>query len=80
MPGMSVVGLGAVQLELDVLVELFEALVAEQLGLGRAEQPLQGVVVRVLAHGSVAHQIVEREAASCQVGTQLPPCIVKRLV
>ena len=30
--------------ELDVLVEPLEALVAENLGLGRSEQPLEGVV------------------------------------
>ena len=40
-----VVGVRALKLELDVLVELLEALVAEQLGLGGAEQPLEGVVV-----------------------------------
>src|SRR5215213_4352734 len=38
------------QLELDVLVEALEALVAENLRLGGSEQPLEGVVVRVPVH------------------------------
>jgi hypothetical protein len=38
------------ELELDVLVELLEALVAEQLRLGGAEQSLQGLVMNVLGH------------------------------
>src|SRR5688500_13550250 len=46
-PGVS---LRALELELDVLVEPLEALVAEQLRPGGAEQPLQAVVVSVLVH------------------------------
>jgi hypothetical protein len=38
------------QLELDVLVEALEALVAKNLRLARSEQPLEGVVVRLPVH------------------------------
>ena len=43
-----VIGFRTVELELDVFVELLEALVAEQLGLGGAEQLLDGSVVLAL--------------------------------
>ena len=49
--GDELVGLGAVELEGDVLVELLDTPVAELLGLGRADQPLQYLVTHVLVHG-----------------------------
>src|SRR3712207_2079503 len=45
------VGVGARELELDVAVELLEALVAADLGLGRAEQPAKRLLeIRSLHH------------------------------
>ena len=75
-----VFGLGALELELDVLVEPFEALVAEQLESCRAEQPLQGVVVWVLVHDRSALHRVERDALLGEIDAQLSARVVKRLV
>src|SRR5215210_917455 len=49
-PWNPLVGRLALELELDVLVEPLEALVAENLRLGRSQQPLEGFVVHVPVH------------------------------
>jgi hypothetical protein len=79
-PRDSIICVCTLQLELYVLVDFLEALVAEQFGLGRAEQSFEGVVIHALVHDPYSLDRVKREAFLGEVGAQLSPCIVKCLV
>ena len=61
------VGGHALEFEVDVLIELLEALVAEQLRIGGAEQPFQDGVVGWLVNGRSPLDRVEREASRGEV-------------
>ena len=80
-PGNGRVGVGARELELDVPVELVEALVAADLGRGRAEQAAESLLQLGIAPSvSSFSQRVEREPGVVQMSAQLAPRVVQRLV
>jgi hypothetical protein len=67
----SIICVCTLQLELYELVDFLEALVAEQFGLGRAEQSFEGVVIHALVHDPYPLDRVKREAFLGEVGAQL---------
>ena len=77
-PGHRASASAPAQLELDVLVEQLEALLAADLGAGRAEQRVRAA--RGVLGSCLTSLAVECRAVAGQLGAQLAPRVVQRLV